>query len=95
MKGNILIRLFAKADIPHADVVSATTKRKTDRELILEILKSGKAITTLEARAMGIQAVATRVWELRHKKGYEIQTELIRAKSGEKYARYSMNAHTL
>lgn len=77
--------------VTHEQVTKAMSKRKSDRELILEILKSGRTLTTQEAIDMGMWHAASRVKELRDK-GYVIVTKLLTLSNGERQAQYSMPA---
>ena len=60
---------------------------KSQEDLILEYLKTGKSITPLEAlRFFGCLRLGARIWDLRHK-GYRIEEADV--KDGRKrYARY-------
>jgi len=71
-----------------AEVRAAYDKRFTDRQQILQVLESGKTLTTVEAIEMGILRAGARVFELR-KKGYPIHTEMIRI-GADRVARYSL-----
>jgi hypothetical protein len=58
-------------------------------EQILTYLKSGKAITPLEALTLwGCFRLGARIWDLKHQ-GYDIRTEIIED-NGKHYAKYQM-----
>lgn len=73
-----------------AEVFAACDKRATDRQTILNILQSGRALTTTEAIGMGILRAGARVYELRAK-GYPIQTEMIKS-GADRVAKYTLNS---
>lgn len=65
------------------------TETKSQAELILEHLKSGKTITPLEALDLfGCLRLGARIWDLKDIK-HNIVTE-IEEKEGKRYARYRL-----
>lgn len=64
-------------------------KRMTDRNYILARLQSGRTLSTPEAINLNILRAGARVYELRHRFGYGIVTEIYRGPGGP-YAIYSL-----
>jgi len=61
----------------------------TQRDLILQALKSGSKISALDALVMfNCFRLGARIWELRQK-GYNILTVMV-TRNGKHYARYEM-----
>lgn len=68
------------------------TTKKSQNEMVLEHLMTGRSITPLEAIGVyGIYRLAARVCELK-KAGYVIESEVRRDKNKKPYARYFMPA---
>ena len=64
--------------------------KNKQEELILDHLKSGKKITALEALELyGCLRLASRIYDLT-KRGYYIESEKIKLKSGKKVAQYRL-----
>ena len=58
---------------------------------ILNILKSGKKLTSMDGFMMGIVRLTNRVNELRHS-GHKIQDKWMTSKQGKRYKVYFMDA---
>jgi hypothetical protein len=66
---------------------------RTQCSMILEWLKAGNTITSLEAlRMFGCMRLASRICDLRDR-GVSIKTEKIQVKSGKWVTRYSLGEH--
>lgn len=66
---------------------------KTQKQIVLEILKSGETLTPMDGFELGITRLAAVVFELRED-GHDIITETVHAKNRRgraiTYARYSL-----
>lgn len=68
-------------------------KKKSQKDRILAYLKSGHLLTPLQAlRRFGSLRLGALIFDLRHKEGYNIETELITIGNHKNVARYKLIA---
>lgn len=75
-------------------ITGRSTETEAQEHRILAALRSGPK-TTDQLRKLGCYQVSARVWSLRHKKGYEIDTELFNGFAADGYSHARMARYTL
>ena len=66
-------------------------KRKSQKVYVLEALMNGAKITPLTAmNSWGCMRLAAIISDLRHKEGYSIATTMVKGRSGNNFAQYSL-----
>lgn len=68
----------ASPEFTHDEIKAFYDKMATDRKVVLEILRSGRTLNTVECIEMNILRASDVIFKLR-KEGYEIETNLIRS----------------
>lgn len=70
--------------------VSAGVKQ-SQNEKVKAHLVNGKSITPIEALNLyGCLRLSARIWDLKHKEGLPIVTEIVEGMRGKRYAKYSL-----
>lgn len=69
-------------------------KRLTDCQKVAAWLHEKGSITPDDAESFGCRRLGARIWELRHEQGLDIETKLVKAAGGDKYARYTLKPAT-
>lgn len=78
------------------DNIDYLEKRDNDCKRILDWMKEKGSITPMEAlNEFGCYRLGARIWDLRHRYGLKIRTELIKMGDSEKYARYVLEEGAL
>ncbi len=68
-----------------------TNRKKTQKTYVLEALLKGGKITPLTAmNSWGCMRLAAVISELRHKEGYNIATTMVKGRTGNQFAQYSL-----
>lgn len=69
----------------------ALDNNRSHCDLILEHLKQGHSITSLAALDLfGCFRLGARIWDLKHRRGYDIETEILETVSGKRIAQYRL-----
>jgi len=63
-----------KRDITYIIAPIGTSETQAIRLYILSVLKRLPSCSTIEFKRLGVHALAPRIWDLRHKFGYEIDS---------------------